>query len=208
MSETLFFVLELIGTIAFAASGAMVGLKKGMDIFGVAILGLCTAVGGGVIRDLVLGITPPVTFQDPVYAVFLPAVRSRLERGSRLYDVVMLLMDSIGLGVFTVVGVQSAYSVSSSYSIFLLAFVGVITGVGGGVLRDVLAGDTPYIFVKHFYACASLIGALLCSLAWMPLGSTAATLLGAAAVVALRLCAAYFRWNLPKASPSPGGARR
>ena len=146
MSETLFFVLELIGTIAFAASGAMVGLKKGMDIFGVAILGLCTAVGGGVIRDLVLGITPPVTFQDPVYAliaiatsiaVFLPAVRSRLERGSRLYDVVMLLMDSIGLGVFTVVGVQSAYSVSSSYSIFLLAFVGVITGVGGGVLRDV-----------------------------------------------------------------------
>ena len=217
MSETLFFVLELIGTIAFAASGAMVGLKKGMDIFGVAILGLCTAVGGGVIRDLVLGITPPVTFQDPVYAliaiatsiaVFLPAVRSRLERGSRLYDVVMLLMDSIGLGVFTVVGVQSAYSVSSSYSIFLLAFVGVITGVGGGVLRDVLAGDTPYIFVKHFYACASLIGALLCSLAWMPLGSTAATLLGAAAVVALRLCAAYFRWNLPKASPSPGWARR
>ena len=169
------------------------------------------------IRDLVLGITPPVTFQDPVYAliaiatsiaVFLPAIRSRLERGSRLYDVVMLLMDSIGLGVFTVVGVQSAYSVSSSYSIFLLAFVGVITGVGGGVLRDVLAGDTPYIFVKHFYACASLIGALLCSLAWMPLGSTAATLLGAAAVVALRLCAAYFRWNLPKASPSPGGARR
>ena len=86
--------------------------------------------------------------------------------------------------------------------------MGVITGVGGGVLRDVLAGDTPYIFVKHFYACASLIGALLCSLAWMPLGSTAATLLGAAAVVALRLCAAYFRWNLPKASPSPGGARR
>ena len=71
-------------------------------------------------------------------AVFLPAVRSRLERGSRLYDVVMLLMDSIGLGVFTVVGVQSAYSVSSSYSIFLLAFVGVITGVGGGVLLSLI----------------------------------------------------------------------
>ena len=166
MSETLFFVLELIGTIAFAASGAMVGLKKGMDIFGVAILGLCTAVGGGVIRDLVLGITPPVTFQDPVYAliaiatsiaVFLPAVRSRLERGSRLYDVVMLLMDSIGLGVFTVVGVQSAYSVSSSYSIFLLAFVGVITGVGDRTLAP-LGGATRAQAAQVVQRLAALLG--------------------------------------------------
>jgi len=108
-------------------------------------------------------------------------------------------MNSIGLGVFTVVGVQSAYSVSSSYSIFLLAFVGVITGVGGGVLRDVLAGDTPYIFVKHVYASASLAGALACVVLWPLAGEMAAMLCGSALVVAVRILSAHFRWNLPHA---------
>lgn len=208
MPEPLLLALEIIGTIAFAVSGAVVGLEKGMDIFGVATLGLTAAVGGGVIRDLILGITPPVTFRDPVYALlaicvsivmFLPSFRRLFDRHQHLYEMTMLLMDSLGLGVFTVVGVRTAYSVSVEHGIFLLAFVGVITGVGGGILRDVLAGNTPYIFVKHFYACASLIGALLCIFLWTPLGSAVAMLIGAAAVLTLRLLAARFRWSLPRA---------
>ncbi|MBR3935243.1 MAG: TRIC cation channel family protein, partial [Oscillospiraceae bacterium] len=148
----------------------MVALSKKMDIFGVAVLGLVTAVGGGVIRDLVLGITPPKTFQNPIYAavaiatsliIFIPAVRHFLS-GKEVYDKIMLLMDSVGLGIFTVVGIETAYLSDQSHSIFLLIFVGVITGVGGGVLRDIMAGNTPYIFVRHVYASASLTGALLC----------------------------------------------
>lgn len=208
MSGSLLLFVEIMGTVAFAASGAMTGLKKEMDVFGVVILGLTTAVGGGVIRDLVLGITPPNTFRDPLYAmvaiavsvaVFLPAVQRLLGKNHRFYDLSMLLMDSLGLGVFTVVGVRTAYGVSGDYNLFLLTFVGVITGVGGGILRDVMAGNTPYVFVKHFYACASLIGAALCALTWSGLGEAGAMMLGAAVVIVLRLCAARYRWSLPKA---------
>lgn len=208
MSETVLLVMELMGTFAFAVSGALVGLKKEMDIFGVVILGLCTAVGGGFIRDLALGVTPPVMFQKPIYAavavltsilVFLPPVRKYLHRSHRFFDGMMLVMDSLGLGVFTVVGVQAAYTVSAESGLFLLCFVGVITGIGGGILRDVLAGQTPQVFVKHFYACASLLGALGCALLWPWLGSAAALLGGAGLVLLLRLCAARFHWSLPKA---------
>lgn len=208
MSEHILLIFELIGTFAFAVSGAMVGLKKEMDIFGIVILGLCTAVGGGFIRDLVLGVTPPVMFQKPVYAavavltsiaVFLLPVRRYLSQSHRIFDAMMLVMDSVGLGVFTVVGVQAAFCLSGDSGLFLLCFVGVITGVGGGIIRDVLAGNTPQVFVKHFYACASLLGALACVLLWRGLGSAAALPGGAALVVVLRLCAARFRWSLPKA---------
>ena len=146
--ETFILILELAGTMAFAASGAITALKKGMDLFGVCILGLTTAVGGGVIRDLLLGITPPGTFQDPIYAVvalltslvlFLPRIRRLLMWDQRLYDLVLLIMDSAGLGIFTVAGIRIAYEHAARPTLFLLVFVGVVTGVGGGVLRDVLA---------------------------------------------------------------------
>jgi len=147
MSNILVFVLELIGTVAFAVSGAIVGIKKQMDLLGVIVLGVCTAVG---------------------------------------------------LGVFTVVGVQCAYRQTEHYTLFLTVFVGLITGVGGGVLRDVFSGERPYIFVRHFYACASIIGALICALCWNRLGANVAMLFGAAAIVVLRLLAAYYHWSLPK----------
>lgn len=203
----LIFVFEIIGTVAFAVSGAMTGLKNKMDIFGVMILGVVTAVGGGVIRDLILGITPPGMFGKPVYAVvamvtavitFLPTVRRLLTKNQRVHDFVLLILDSLGLGVFTVVGIQTAYRVSSGYGAFLIVFVGVITGVGGGVLRDVLAGERPYIFVKHIYASASIAGAIACVLLWS-VNSTAAVVVGAVLVFVIRLLAAHFRWSLPKA---------
>ena len=201
-------ILELIGTIAFSISGAMTAMKKNMDIFGVMILGLTTAVGGGIIRDLILGVTPPAIFRDPLYAltalataalVFLPWVRRLFQRYQRIYDLLMLTMDSIGLGIFTVIGVQSAFAQSSSYSMFLLTFVGVITGVGGGVLRDMMAGNTPYIFVKHIYACASLAGALLCAGLWGHIPAIWAMNLGAGIVILIRALSAHFRWSLPRA---------
>ncbi|MGC2873763.1 trimeric intracellular cation channel family protein [Ihubacter sp. mB4P-1] len=209
MSAYIIFVLEMIGTVAFSISGAMTGIRKGMDILGISILGLTTAVGGGVMRDLILGITPPKTFQNPVYAmvaiatallVCTPWVQNLFSKRQNYYDLVMLWMDSVGLGIFTVVGIETAYSVSTDFSLFLMVFVGAVTGVGGGVLRDVMAQDPPYIFVKHFYASASLIGAVVCALLWETLGQSVSIIAGVAVVLVLRLLAAKFRWSLPKPS--------
>lgn len=131
--DILIFAFEIIGTIAFSVSGAMTGLKKNMDIFGVMILGVVTAIGGGVTRDLILGITPPGTFGHPVYAIvatvtaiitFLPAIRRLLTSNQHVHDFVLLILDSLGLGVFTVVGIQTAYSVSTGRGAFLVVFVG------------------------------------------------------------------------------------
>ena len=208
MIETLTFVFELIGTVAFAISGAITGLKKKMDIFGVVILAVVTAVGGGAIRDIVLGNTPPMTFRNPVYALvavatgiltFIPVVRKLAGKTPKAFDIFLLVTDSVGLGIFTVMGIRTAINLNHGENMFLLVFVGVVTGVGGGLLRDVMAGNTPYIFVKHIYASASLAGAVLCVLLWKPLGATAAMSVSAVVIIIIRFLAARFKWSLPKA---------
>ncbi len=206
--DTFILIVNILGTVAFAASGAMIGLRKNMDIFGVCILGLTTAIGGGVIRDLILGLTPPMAFQDPTCAMvalatsavfFSRRVWRLLTRSPELYSLLLFWMDTLGLGAFTVIGVELAFSRAERPTFFLRAFVGVVTGVGGGVIRDLLAQEVPYIFVKHVYACASLTGALLCAGLWNYADSMAAMLSGMAAVVLIRCLAAHYRWNLPKA---------
>lgn len=200
------FALEIVGTIAFSISGAIIAVRKNMDIFGVIILGLVTAVGGGVIRDLILGITPPNMFHNPVYAavsvissviVFFSSVRRLLHRHSKVYDFVLFLMDTLGLSVFTVVGVQIAYTHIDEYNLFLFVFVGVVTGVGGGVLRDMMAQNMPYIFVKHVYAVASLVGALLCVVLWKSLPDEIAMIAGASVIFLIRCLSSHYRWSLP-----------
>lgn len=206
--DTFLFLIELLGTVAFAVSGAMTGIEKRMDIFGVAILGIVTAVGGGVIRDLVIGITPPKAFQDPIYLIvalivsvilFFPAVRRPLARSQKLFDSVLLMMDAAGLGMFTITGITTAIGQAGYHNVLLLFFVGLLTGTGGGVLRDILAGDMPYIFRKHIYASASLAGAGIYLLGRLILPESAAVLTGIAAVMAIRCAAAHFEWNLPRA---------
>jgi len=204
------FFMEMAGTVAFAASGAMVGVERNMDIFGVSVLGVVTAVGGGMIRDIVLGIIPPNVFTNPVYAlvatitscvVFLVFYwkRQLLEGHMRLtYDRVMLVMDSIGLGIFTVVGVNTGIRSGYMDNVFLLVFLGTITGVGGGLMRDMMAGVPPYIFVKHIYACASIVGAIVCVYTYRWFGVVFSLIFGSAAVILMRYLAAHYRWNLPK----------
>ena len=131
--------------------------------------------------------------------LFLPRVRRLLMWDQALFDLVLFLMDTAGLGIFTVVGIRTAYAHVPQATVFLLVFVGVITGVGGGLLRDMMAGDTPYIFVKHIYASASLVGALLCGLLWHYAGEIPSMLVGGGAVILIRCLSAHFRWNLPRA---------
>jgi uncharacterized membrane protein YeiH len=203
-------VLEIIGTIAFAFSGAMIAMKSKMDVFGVCVLGYVTAVGGGIIRDLLLGITPPKSLVNPLYGlvavasaivVFLPIVQKLLMRTKRLYEVILLIADSVGLGIFTVVGVRVCYSVVADPQIFMAITLGMLTGVGGGVLRDMMSKRMPYIFVKHFYACASFFGAITCIMLWKFTNEQIAVIGGAVVVIILRFLAAHFHWSLPKAKP-------
>ena len=199
-------ILELIGTVAFAASGALTAMKKHMDLLGIIVLGVITAIGGGILRDLILGITPPLAFRDPTCALvavatsillFIPYIRRPLLHRERLFDFVMLIMDSVGLGVFTVMGIWNALLFNPDRSIFLLMLVGVLTGVGGGMLRDILAGQTPYILVKHIYASASIAGSLSCARLLRLLPDYLALLIGILVVLTIRLLAAHYRWNLP-----------
>lgn len=196
---TFVLILEVIGTIAFAISGALAAVRKKLDIFGVVMLGFTTALGGGIIRDVLLGVIPPMAFRNPFYALlavavaatmFFPVVRKYAMKAEKY----LLIMDTIGLAVFTVIGVRAGMVYDS---IFLSVFVGMLTGVGGGVLRDLFVKEKPYIFVKHFYACASISGALVAALCWS-LGEIPAMAIGAVVVFVLRILAARFHWSLPK----------
>ncbi len=203
------FCMELAGTIAFAASGAMVGINCGMDVFGVCVLGVVTAVGGGMTRDVILGNVPGALIR-PVYVsvaigtsllVFLVLYFKRnLLQGKVgvLYDKAMLLMDSVGLGIFTVVGVTTGIGSGYLENTFLLTFLGTLTGVGGGLLRDMMAGVPPYIFVKHIYACASVAGAISCVWIYREFGQIPAMVVSSVLVVVILLLAAHYRWNLPR----------
>ena len=197
---------EMIGAVAFAVSGAALGIRKGMDLFGVAMMGMTTAVGGGILRDVMLGQTPPAALRDPMQALVAIAVsvlvfyiwRRKADIHNKYAEAVLLVADSIGLGIFSVHGAAVAVRAGLGGNVFLTLLVGMLTGVGGGVLRDLCCMERPYIFTKHIYACASLAGAAACMLLWSA-GENLALLTGCALTVVLRLCAAVFRWSLPKA---------
>ena len=207
------FILELIGTVAFASSGAMIAIEKKMDIFGVNVLGATTAVGGGIMRDIILGLTPPGAFSHPVYVLvaaltstilFVIAYAKPTAFESRVktdyYDKLMFWCDTAGLGIFTVVGIQAAVRAVGGENVFFFVFIGTLTGVGGGVLRDIMAGETPYILVKHIYACAAIAGGIVCVVGRTAFGEAYGTILGLAATVLLRFLAAHVRWNLMSVS--------
>lgn len=200
--DTVILSLEILGTIAFTISGCQVAVRHKMDLFGMFILGLTTAVGGGVIRDVVLGATPPAMFTNPTCALVALGVSAiicinpirKFMFNSRL---IMLWADSIGLGIFTALGTAKAIS-HFPHNIFLAMFTGVLTGVGGGVLRDVFANEPPYIFVKHIYAVASIIGTIVYIVLVRYIERHIALFICASVVIIIRILAAHFRWKLPK----------
>lgn len=206
--NVVFFILEIIGVVAFALSGALTAIKKEMDIFGAGVLGMTTAVGGGIIRDLILGINPPTCFINPTHALigfFLPMVtyipaiqRLFAVNQHKIYDICLLIADSVGLGIFTVIGVNTCFEAISHPNFFTTIFLGVVTGIGGGIIRDLFSRNLPKVFIKHFYACASILGALTSYLTRFCFGSVVASILGTAIILTLRLLASFLHWKLPK----------
>ena len=209
-TEIVLLIMEWIGTISFAASGALVAIRHSLDLFGVVTVGTITAVGGGVLRDILIGSVPPKIFSNPVIllisvlvslVVFVVAYfcRKNFSKISEKIDAVNLVFDALGLGAFSIAGIEVTRLALPQSSAILLIFLGAITGVGGGVLRDILVNEKPYILTKHVYAVASILGCLIYYLLSVKLNHTVlATVLVLTFVVSVRVLAAKFRWKLPK----------
>ena len=203
--EDVMFVLELIGAAAFAVSGAMVAIEKKADIFGVLFLAVTTALGGGVIRDVLIGRIPPVMFVSYWYllisvvaalAVFIDAYLRSEKYKLHLdkLDAVNNVFDAIGLAVFTVSGMNAAMPVSDN--VILVLFVGMCTGVGGGMLRDVMTNTMPKVLRKR--VVASLIGGgLYYVMHVLDINQLLSVGCGMLVIFALRLFATIYKWNLP-----------
>lgn len=212
MTKEFIFIMDLMGTVAFAISGSMTAVEQGMDLFGILILALTTATGGGFIRDLTIGSLPPVVFRNPIYMIlsFLTAgivflilkfqsLRPHSDRVRLVYEKTLLITDSMGLAAFTVDGVCAGLAQPDT-NLFLAVFLGVITGVGGGILRDLFAGKKPYVFVKHVYALASLAGAAAVYILPRYLGSGFSIMISFGIIILIRYLAAHYRWDLPRIS--------
>ena len=222
--QTILLIFDILGTVAFAVSGALVAIRRRMDIFGVAVLAIVTATGGGILRDLIIGRLPPAAFTDPRYVAIAAGAglvsflvmffHPRLpHKVSAAYDLIMFCFDTLGVAAFTVDGVAVAAEAGHGDNLFLSVFLGVITGVGGGMIRDVLASRVPEVLQKHVYALASILGALVFALlSKYGVDEQIGVICGFAAIVLLRVLAAVFRWNLPrvgkpKAPVSPEGKK-
>ncbi|MBQ6895764.1 MAG: trimeric intracellular cation channel family protein [Oscillospiraceae bacterium] len=162
------FFLEIIGTIAFAFAGALVAIDNDLDLFGIECMAVMTACGGGMTRDIILGNTPPMMFRNPVYVtvavltgfltviIYNKFIQSRYK--DRILDMISIL-DAAGLAIFTTVGMDLAMQLGFSGA-FLVCSMGVLTAVGGGLLRDIMVNVKPVILTKEIYATASMIGSV------------------------------------------------
>ena len=189
-------LFDFVGTAVFAVTGALAAGNKRMDIFGVVVLGGVTALGGGTLRDVILGVQPVFWIADTRYLMVaaLAAVATFVaSRYWALHKTTLLYADALGLATFTVIGFQRGFQETGLYSVGIV--MGVMTSVVGGMVRDVLAGDVPLILRREIYASASLCGAILYALL-QSVGhpNVFAALAAASSVLAVRLSA--LRWNV------------
>ncbi len=199
--HTLTDVLDWVGTLVFAFSGALVGVQKRFDLFGVLFLGLVVAVVGGMARDVLIGAVPPVAITNIHY--FLISIAGGLiifwwyPRVATLQRPI-LLFDAVGLSLFAVTGAQKA--IEYGINPVMAAVLGMITGIGGGMTRDVLAGDVPFVLRGDLYALAALAAGGTVSIGRaLGLAPLAPMLLGGVICVFLRLMAIYRGWRAPVA---------
>lgn len=203
-------VIEIIGICAFAASGAIVAINNKLDILGVIILGVINALGGGIIRDIILGITPPNFFLNGSYlvyiiisvfltiAIFILACFKKTLKYIIEFDnkFIFSVADAIGLAAFCVLGADLAINMGFQGELLLVVTVGCITGTGGGVLRDIMIGQIPIIFKKRVYLLPAIIGTLL-YVYLLQVSQLLAIIISMAFIITVRIFAVIFKWNLP-----------
>lgn len=205
---------EVIGTIAFAASGAMLAIDRRMDIFGVLFLGATVACGGGIVRDIILGVLPPNAFVNAIYvivavitalAVFLFAYckGERYWANVKAIDHAINWLDAIGLGIFSVIGSRAAMECGYGDNIFLCTMMGMMTGCGGGILRDIFSDTIPAVFTKRVYAVASILGSIAYyAVIHMHVSGAPSMLIGMMVTIVIRVLSTTYEWSLPKVPKS------
>ncbi|MFY9299846.1 MAG: trimeric intracellular cation channel family protein [Candidatus Nitrosotenuis sp.] len=198
----LIYVFDLFGTMAFAVTGAFKAIEHKSDIVGIIILSVITGVAGGTIRDIIIGRFPPNSISDPTYVgisvasgVALFFLYPHLQKHWNVF----LKFDAIGLGVFSITGATFAYNVFG-LNFLAIAFAGILTAVGGGILRDVFVNEIPFIFVKELYVTASFVGVIVFyGLLAGDVPLFAASIIGIIVTTGTRLVAMKYNWNLPRA---------
>ena len=195
-------ILDLFGTMAFAVTGAFRAIEHRSDIVGIIILATITGVAGGVLRDIVFGRIPPLAITNPLYLIITVATAVALfflYRMLKKHWNLFLKFDAIGLGVFTVIGATFAYNLVG-LNFLAMTFSGLLTAIGGGILRDVFVNEVPIVFVKELYASASFVGVVIFfGLLVANLDLNVAAISSIAAATGLRLLAMRYDWNLPHA---------
>ncbi len=213
MNELIMTTMEIIGTVAFAISGALVAISCGLDVFGVIFVGIITSVGGGMLRDILIGNYPPKIFSNE-YILVVAALsalivfiishinRHHFNTFKEKIERINNLFDAIGLSAFSVMGTEMACAAGFSDKGVFVVFMGMLTGVGGGIFRDVLVSKTPYVLKKHIYAVASIAGSCLYYITSINAEDKfALTALSMVVIIVIRLLAAKYRWKLPKITP-------
>ena len=210
MESAIILFIELVGIVAFATAGAVVASGKGMDIFGVPFIGVITAVGGGVVRDIFLGIFPPIMFTYKIYTftaiitslvVFFIALKDneRFFRNVDKIDSVVNIFDAIGIGMFSVSSVQRCIDFGYGDNAFLCIMMAMTSCIGGSIVRDLICQRMPALLSKNIYALATIAGgAIYYYMIIFNCNHELAMILGAGTTIAIRLLATKFKWNMPR----------
>ena len=197
-------ILDYLGTVAFAVTGASKAIAHKADIFGIIVLATVVGVGGGVTRDVIFG-RFPTAFSDPIYisltvgtGIVMFFLFSYLKKKMNIW----LVFDAIGLGVFSIIGASIAYQIVG-LEFLPMIFAGMITAIGGGILRDIFVREIPIVFVKEVYAVASIIGIVIFyGLLSFDVDVQISSVIGIIAATGIRLLAMKYNWNLPKVRES------
>ena len=204
-------VLELIGTCAFAVSGAVLGITKRFDIFGVIFSAIITSLGGGTVRDVLMGNLPPAMFRNYIYLIFAlvtalltfitaSILKNKFSENIVVIDRVNNIFDAIGLGAFAVVGVKAGINTGYAHNGFFLVFLGVTTCIGGGIIRDMFVQRLPGVLHKHVYALPCIIGsAMYLAFFRLNVSDVIAIPVVTLFIFTMRMLATKYHWNLPKA---------
>ena len=210
MGDTIVLIIELIGIIAFSIAGSTIAIKKEFDIFGVSFIGIITALGGGILRDIILGIFPPIMFTNKIYTifalitsliVFFIAYRNTNKFFSNLdtLNSITNVFDSIGLGIFAVTSVQRCMAYGYGDNAFLCIFMAMTACIGGGIIRDLLCHELPVVLRKKIYALAAIFGAAIYYyMIYFNINKDISLISGVAVIVIIRLLATKYEWHMPR----------
>lgn len=210
MELTIIYILDLIAIASFAIPGAAVAIEKGLDIFGVVFIGVICALGGGVLRDLILGIFPPVMFTNKMY-VIVSAITSlivfffafcnpkRYFSNIERIDSIVNIFDALGIGLFSVSSVKRCFQYGYGDNAFLCVMMAMITCIGGSILRDLLCQNLPAVLRKRIYALATIAGSTAYYYMYVyGINPDLATIVGVLITFSIRILATKYKWNMPR----------